>query len=206
MALGVAAIFGSAGSGKTETLVIVALMFWANPDIGKVYASAPTCVATTNVALRLHRIGSAEVKAFNSRVPARQRRHIPLVVRGYSIKVEVDAFVKIVSGDPLDMLSDPWQPEQWAISLSLCEWLLKIIKFDNYDLDKNDNPGCWSCRQTFETGKDMAGLRAFAKGSSLPSLITSIPTPDRRMHSLATIAGSPPRMKKNRRSLSCCMT
>lgn len=47
MPLGLIGIFGFAGSGKTETLTIVAYLFLSK--YSRIYASAPTHVATTNI-------------------------------------------------------------------------------------------------------------------------------------------------------------
>lgn len=133
--LGIVGIFGFAGSGKTETLAITSLVYLANPLINKIYVSAPTHVAVSNIASRIHQVGARVVKS----LPASVSGTIPLVVHGHNFNTEINAFIAMasdstLSGPPVD----PWRPVCWVAHLSPCEWLLKVVKSGKFDLDSRD--------------------------------------------------------------------
>lgn len=112
--LGIVAIFGFAGSGKTETLAVATLIYMQQPDIGNVYAAAPTHVATSKFADRLHLVGCETVSSLDQQcLAAAGRVFNPLVVRGYKMDVELHAFVTMVSkaseDSRADDLCNPWQ-------------------------------------------------------------------------------------------------
>lgn len=87
--LGVFAITGFGGSGKTEILALTALLFLGHSGIDTVYCCALTDSATTVFAERLHRLAD-EVGAQAGEL------HL-LVVRGYNLDIEASAFVEMAS-------------------------------------------------------------------------------------------------------------
>jgi len=51
--MGIVGIFRSAGSGKTQAIAVTTVVLLAYPNIGEVYGSAPTYMATSSLAERL---------------------------------------------------------------------------------------------------------------------------------------------------------
>ncbi|KAM0440830.1 hypothetical protein ACHAPT_000131 [Fusarium lateritium] len=160
--LGLIGIFGFAGSGKTETLAIVAHLFLSK--YSHIYASAPTHVATTNFATRFYRVGKSVIETYNATAPpGTPQRTLPLVVRGYDVRTEILAFFKVIHENSTD-ITPGGSTTRWDIKLSLCEWLLKIVKFGEWDLDALDDPILFALRQAFETDEQYAIVRRFAQG------------------------------------------
>ncbi|KAF4982633.1 hypothetical protein FZEAL_1782 [Fusarium zealandicum] len=162
--LGLVGIFGSAASGKTEILAVTALIYIANFKL--VYASAPTHASTTNFAVRLYRVGREVVQAYNENTFITQRRTLPLVVRGYKTDTELLAFIEVITQESANYLFTHPDRSKWGMTLSLCEWLLKIIQFANFDLDPLDDPALFRIREAFETEDQYAGLRSFVVGDT----------------------------------------
>lgn len=150
------AILGFAGSGKTKLLAITALLFIAHPDIGRIYCSAPTHVATSNFAERLHRVGGEISKKCSMSAP--------LVVRRYAIETEIAAFIKIATrrsrGADADM-ADPYRATRWSLKLSPCEWLLKVVGAGDFRLAPTDSHVLHKLREQFLTERQYDGLRRF---------------------------------------------
>lgn len=127
--LGLVGISGFAGSGKTHMLAVVALLFNTHPAVSHVYVSAPSHVAVSNIAMRIRELGMGLLR--------RGKWGFPLVVNGRnSLKKETDNFFSLIRRHHGN-LSVPAQTQRSAkddISLSPCEWLLKVIGFDSYEL------------------------------------------------------------------------
>jgi len=173
--LGIIAIIGFAGSGKTEMLALTAYLFMKHPDIGKIHCSAPTHVATSNFAERLHRLGTAIAKETGCSPP--------LVVRGYAVRTEVSAFIKIASGKSRgadEEIADPYRTGRWSLKLSPCEWLLKVMGARNFQLGAADPKCLHDLREHVTAGRHYEGLRKFTAGDISFSEVESC-TPDGAM-------------------------
>lgn len=136
--LGVFALIGCAGSGKTQLLAAITTMLWMNPDIGTVYGAAPTNVAVTNVATRCFDTMESLAKKLPS---GHSRRYLPVVVRGHAMKSEVSAFLKH-GGHPWvpaaewdsigqDSELDAYRPGPWQFRLSPAFWLWITLKMSS---------------------------------------------------------------------------
>jgi len=154
-------IIGFAGSGKTEMLALSSLAFIANPDIGRIYCSAPTHVATSNFAQRLHRLGGQIAAKLDSRSPGKFK--IPFVVRGYELRSEAAAFIQMIEGKHPNV-KDPYYVTEWPLPLSPCEWLLKVVHFAQFHLEEMDCPRLHSLRERFDAKPQYKGLRLFVAG------------------------------------------
>ncbi|KAK1982352.1 hypothetical protein LZ30DRAFT_822496 [Colletotrichum cereale] len=125
----------------------------------EVHASASTHKAVHNFADMLYKTGTQVVKALHEHANPDLPRHIPLVVRGYNIKKEVGSFIRLVIQDDIE-----WEMAKWSQQLSPCEWLLKLVNYDEFDLDPLDCPKLFHIRQSFRHDDEYAGLRAFVAG------------------------------------------
>lgn len=151
-------IIGVQGTRRkaAEMLVSTTLLFLANPGTNKVHASASSHNAVLDFALMLYEKGIEVVKALQKKDTCDMPRHIPLVVRGYNIKKEVGSFIRLVIRGEIE-----WEMSTWSQPLSPCEWLLKLVGFDELKIDPLDSPKLFDLRQSFRNERRFAGLRAF---------------------------------------------
>ncbi|KAK3487623.1 uncharacterized protein B0T23DRAFT_363679 [Neurospora hispaniola] len=119
------------GTGKTITLSTLTLGGLHCLHGGKVYGSGPTHTAVTNFALRIYANGRKVIDRYNKVVPSTSRRSYPLVVRGYSPKVEVETFTNIlktgIADDTAFKSRNPKNTPRWRLALSPSNWLLAIL-------------------------------------------------------------------------------
>lgn len=156
--LGLAVILGPTGLRLNTLLAVTTLLYIYNDGIKKVYCSAPTDTAVTAFAKSLHDLGAATSVALG--------RGIPLVVRGHPFEVEAEAFINVVSGRPYNTEVDrinEYSKLKWSISLSVCEWLLKIVDFEDFRLEATDGTTLLTLRHAFVSEGKYAGLRKFVK-------------------------------------------
>ncbi|KAI8304611.1 hypothetical protein K4K59_012706 [Colletotrichum sp. SAR11_240] len=154
--LGLVGIFGEVESCTSEVLAVTALLYMGNPDIKTVHAAAWRNEDVTKFARCLHSTASTVVRSMKDKCTSAAQPHIPLIVRGCNIHSEVEFFIKMIQGDLLI-----WDPRHWSRPFSLCEWLLKIVQHDEFDLDQLDRPELLEIRHKWKTSADYVGLRAF---------------------------------------------
>ncbi|KAJ3952797.1 hypothetical protein N0V92_010749 [Colletotrichum tropicale] len=154
--LGLVGIFGEMESCTSEVLAVTALLYMGNPDIKTVHAAAWRNEDVTKFARCLHSTASTVVRSMKDKCTSAAQPHIPLIVRGCNIHSEVESFIKMIQGDLLI-----WDPRHWSRPFSLCEWLLKIVQHDRFDLDQLDRPELLEIRHKWKTSADYVGLRAF---------------------------------------------
>ncbi|KAI8161746.1 hypothetical protein K4K49_002269 [Colletotrichum sp. SAR 10_70] len=154
--LGLVGIFGEMESCTSEVLAVTALLYMGNPDIKTVHAAAWRNEDVTKFARCLHSTASSVVRSMKDKCTSAAQPHIPLIVRGCNIHSEVESFIKMIQGDLLI-----WDPRHWSRPFSLCEWLLKIVQHDRFDLDQLDRPELLEIRHKWKTSADYVGLRAF---------------------------------------------
>lgn len=102
-----------------------------NSTIGKVFGSGPTHVAVSNFAERLYRRGAHVVERSNATAGADLRACRPLVVRGYRLDHEIQAFKNVLENGKADNSAAPrfpWAaPSRWTFPLSAANWLLVVL-------------------------------------------------------------------------------
>ncbi|KAK1833597.1 hypothetical protein QBC39DRAFT_380460 [Podospora conica] len=165
--LGVFVIIGCAGSGKTQLLAVITTMLWMNRTIGKIYGSAPTNVAVTNFAMRC--FGTMEIVA--KQLPAGHgRRYLPVVVRGYTMKREIFAFlehgrhpwVPAAEWDSIgqDSERDPYRSTPWKFRLSPAFWLWLTLKMPS-NINMGTLPMCPRLAEVKKRIREDAKYRGF---------------------------------------------
>jgi hypothetical protein len=154
--LGVIPIIGFAGSGKTHMSSHVAFLLMR--AVGPLYCAAPTHVATSNFAERLFDLGVEVSKNLGSNWRA------PLVVRGYRVNKELNAFEKIALQFDSSKVADPFVSTQWNLRLSVCEWLLKVVGAPGYELAETDPQQLHDLRKEFLEKAHYDTLRLWLKG------------------------------------------
>ena len=105
----------------------------ANKAIRKVYGSGPTHISVDNFAERIFQISSHIAERCNTRKleddATRTRRH--LVIRGYRLEHEVEAFLNILSSGVASNAAKPrvsfGSPSRWTLGLSVAFWLLVVL-------------------------------------------------------------------------------
>lgn len=181
--LGVFAIIGFGGSGKTEILALTALLFLGHRGINAVYCCAPTDVAAATFAERLHRI-AGEVGTEVGNLPL-------LVVRGYNLDSEVWSFVELATvGGPVEG-NDYDASIPRASELSACEWLLKVVKVGDFDLGTGPPSKLLQMRWNIFTpaNQEYGGLRLWLAGNISFSEIED-KTPSEKLEGSANLVRS----------------
>ncbi|KAH6848227.1 P-loop containing nucleoside triphosphate hydrolase protein [Chaetomium sp. MPI-CAGE-AT-0009] len=153
--LGVIPIIGFAGSGKTQMSSHLAVLLMRAVSI---YCAAPTHVATSNLAERLFDLGVKVSKKLGS------KWHAPLVVRGYRINKELEAFEKIALRFDPSKVADPFVITRWNLRLSVCEWLLKVVGAPGYQLAEIDPQQLHNLRKEFLGNAHYDTLRLWLEG------------------------------------------
>ncbi|KAF0318649.1 DNA helicase [Colletotrichum asianum] len=140
--LGLAIITAGPGYGKTTEMAknILAMEY----SFGRVFCTAPSNVAVTNLAVRVDKITMAVSDRHNDNIPGgtpRARRR--MIVRGYKRKDELAAFRSLLK-DP--KLGDAAAPRKfgglshWRLDLSLAFWVLVLLRSPAVrDLHEDDN-------------------------------------------------------------------
>jgi hypothetical protein len=154
--LGVIPLIGFAGSGKTQMSSHVAFLLMQ--AVGSLYCAAPTHVATSNFAERLFDLGVKISKKLGLDWGA------PLVVRGYRISKELDAFEKIALRFDSSEVADPFVTTRWNLRLSVCEWLLKVVGAPGYELAEIDPQQLHDLRKEFLRKAHYDTLRLWLEG------------------------------------------
>lgn len=156
--LGIVAIFGFAGSGKTEMLALTALVQLRCATIGKIYCAVPSHVAVTNFSVRLDRLATEVAKATAG------KRTLPMIVRGHSTAAELSAFYELAQNNGKEKPKDPFRSSKWSLKLSACEWLLRVMGFKGFQLKEDDSPAIHRLRERFLREDQYAALRKLAAG------------------------------------------
>ena len=149
--LGIMLIVGFDGSGKTQMSSHVAFLLMAS---GPIYCAAPTHVDTTNFANRLFKLGANLSKKLGC--------HMPLIVRGYNVQRDLDAFEAVVSEGSLGSVEE--DTTIWRMPLSPCEWLLKVVGAGGYELAVEDPESLHLMRVKYLTEPRYHNLRQFVRG------------------------------------------
>lgn len=148
--LGLAVVVGPCPlAHNSDPVEIMALMYIYNPNIGKVYCSGPTHHAVEVFADKVHKVSREVVKPL--------AESTPVVVCGRSLETEMKAFINHIGRKHLEMDNDR------ATRFSPCEWLLKIIKFNDFHLLESDSHAMWEFRRVFKGEGKYAALRDFVK-------------------------------------------
>ncbi|CAK7225828.1 hypothetical protein SCUCBS95973_005994 [Sporothrix curviconia] len=157
--LGMLGVAGFAGSGKTHHLALCALLMLAHPNINRIYVSAPTHMAVSNIAERINKLGI--------KVHGGTSAGVPLVVRGLDMKVELENFMSTIQ--PKAAKEDEWRSTgYWEQPLSLCEWLLKVVRAPGYELAAQVKPGLHDISQRFLESDYYSDLRLLVAGEHVP--------------------------------------
>lgn len=154
--LGLVAIFGFAGSGKTHLLAETALIYHGHHSINRVYVSGPSHRAVDNIALRIRLVGEKVAEG---------ETKLPLVVRGHKKDAEMANFIRLVENPDSSERQSRWDPVlPWSLELSLCEWLLRVTRAGNKDLTGREKPALLAIQEDFLENKTYGDLRRFIKG------------------------------------------
>ncbi|KAK4097145.1 hypothetical protein N658DRAFT_561957 [Parathielavia hyrcaniae] len=109
--LGIGIIAAAAGFGKTTVLATAGLSMEAS--LGSILVSGPTDVVVDNIARRLDRTSKEVCGRLNAGKTAGDRARHRMVVRGYNMRREVEAFINLWENPgytPTGRKSkDPWQ-------------------------------------------------------------------------------------------------
>ncbi|CAH0026931.1 unnamed protein product [Clonostachys rhizophaga] len=166
--LGLSLVTAGPGFGKTTVIAVATLSMVAS--IGPVYASAPTNVAVDNFASRLSAVDRKAVERCTkgkSEDPERIRRR--LIVRGYTVLEEVQAFRKLLQSPADADEAAPkrhWKPQsRWKLHLSASYWLLMILRSPAVRaLEPEDAKILWSAQELYDAQPDLQKLRELATG------------------------------------------
>ncbi|KAF4969787.1 hypothetical protein FSARC_3064 [Fusarium sarcochroum] len=159
--LGLGLITGSPGFGKTTAISLATLGMAAS--VGKVLASGPSHVATDNICARLDVVSHRVTDRYNNGKEQSDRQRRALVVRGFKIKHECDAFKKLLENPELGDEAAPFGTwgvrSKWKLNLSPSFWLLMCLGSSAVrPLHDDDSKALHSLRKSLTERKDVARL------------------------------------------------
>ncbi|KAI8157314.1 hypothetical protein K4K49_004629 [Colletotrichum sp. SAR 10_70] len=209
--LGLAIITAGPGYGKTTEMAksILAMEY----SFGRVFCTAPSNVAVTNLAVRTYRITMAVCDRHNDNLPDEtpRARH-RMILRGYKRKDEIAAFSSLLK-DP--KLGDAAAPRKfggishWRLDLSLAFWVLVLLRSPSvrelHDDDKKelhelqhevDARGDWSSLRDMATGRISWDAYAGSSGCPLDHMKTVQIIMD-RLVAMADVLATTPAMIVN---------
>ncbi|KAM0254015.1 hypothetical protein ACHAQJ_006985 [Trichoderma viride] len=167
--LGLACITAGPGFGKTTALAVGTLGMAAT--LRKIYATAPTHVATNNFAERLDRISQSVTSRRNEdRPPGENRARRTFVMRGFKWEEEYEAFKRTLENPHIGDKAAPnrdWSAEsKWTLHLSPTFWLMMALRSPAVrELHEDDHPGIHAVQQRIEKARKCERLCAVATGA-----------------------------------------
>ncbi|GKT87164.1 DNA helicase [Colletotrichum tofieldiae] len=160
---GILGVAGFGGAGKTHLISTLTNVCLDHPRLNKILLYSFGNGATSSVLGRSRKINIETVDTFNKAYPSKPREYA-IMVRGYNPATELQKVIDIASG------GDPNQPgeftDAWKMPLSLAEWTLKVVCFDDYYLDPLESRKLHSLREQFRAIPAYAPLGRFFKGKS----------------------------------------
>jgi hypothetical protein len=138
--------------------------------LGKVYATAPTHVATDNFAERLDRISQSVTSRRNEGRPHEGKSHRTFVMRGFKGEEEYEAFRRILENPHLGDKAAPnrdWSADsKWTLHLSPTFWLLMALRSPAVrELHEDDHPGILAIQKRLDNAPKCKRLRDVATGA-----------------------------------------
>ncbi|KAF5525579.1 hypothetical protein CGCA056_v002807 [Colletotrichum aenigma] len=165
--LGLAIINAGPGYGKTTEMAknILAMEY----SFGRVFCTAPSNVAVTNLAVRTYRITMAVCDRHNDNLPDETPRALyRMILRGYKRKDEIAAFSSLLK-DP--KLGDAAAPRKfggishWRLDLSLAFWVLVLLRSPSVrELHDDDKTELHELQHEVDARGDWTSLRDMATG------------------------------------------
>ncbi|PON27775.1 hypothetical protein TGAM01_v203542 [Trichoderma gamsii] len=181
--LGLVLVAAPPGFGKTSLLSTITLSMAAN--LRKIFAAAPTNVATDNFAERLHVTTEIVVMRLNQgkewRDKTRDRR--TFIMRGYKPEDEYQAFINLLRDPKLGDKAAPndWISEShWKLHLSPSFWLLMALGSEAVrKLHDDDHSSIHELQRILYSMPDCERLRKVARGDMTWEEYQSGPMADR---------------------------
>ncbi|KAJ4135210.1 hypothetical protein NW768_004831 [Fusarium equiseti] len=196
--LGIGLVSGPPGTGKSHLAAILVLLMCFNNSIKQVYVAAASNGATDNI---LDRIDDMAKKV--AAKPQGDSKHL-MVVRGYSLSIEVNNCILALLGMPFKEHTI-WNPSPWRFKLSLCWWTLRVLGSKAVPpLTVDDNAELWALHQNLNklvtsppihSGPIHSGLPKFrqfvklAQGIEPPQSYTRLLTEDVHQKLMSKLMG-----------------
>ncbi|KAF4442135.1 hypothetical protein FACUT_2243 [Fusarium acutatum] len=165
--LGFGIITTSANSGDTSAFTVAVLAMHAT--VGTVMASGPTPAAVNKFAFDLHTVSHSVACKYNIVRSQETRSRAALVIRGFQLQVECDAFKSLLRfphlGDEA-VGDDGWGVKlDWKLQLSASYWLLLCLSSESLPALHKDDRNILYEFQIFLAGSDnLARLRKRVSG------------------------------------------
>lgn len=139
--------------------------------LGRIFAAAPTNVATDNFAERLDRIAQNVTERLNEGKPSgdKTRTRRTFIMRGYKPEDEYQAFINLLRDPELGNKAAPgnWISESnWRLHLSPSFWLLMALRSKAVrKLHEDDHEGIHAVQRRLDMSAVCVRLRAVATGA-----------------------------------------
>ncbi|KAH9892222.1 P-loop containing nucleoside triphosphate hydrolase protein [Xylariomycetidae sp. FL2044] len=163
--MGILAIVGMAGSGKTHMLARMVNYVINTHELDKVILCAPTHTAVQNAMDRIEAIQS-ELMVVN------QKYNPHIFVHGFDLSINVDALIGMVTSGGKTM--KPWDKirsetkNHWRPEMSPCVLALKVLKFAgekySWELSSRDNRKLEALRDQLAKDPEVSVLFSWTRG------------------------------------------
>ncbi|KAM0256001.1 hypothetical protein ACHAPA_012316 [Fusarium lateritium] len=137
-------VSGPPGTGKSNLASVLTILMCFNESIQRVYVSAASNGATTNILNRMDSIAKDITQKLSD--SGHQVKGL-MLVRGFSYKDELKNCLDALSGISFEE-DVVWNPTAWRFKLSLCWWTLRALGATTVPpLTSNDNQELWELHQ-----------------------------------------------------------
>ncbi|KAF9768905.1 hypothetical protein IL306_013753 [Fusarium sp. DS 682] len=135
-----------------------------NSSVGKVLTSGPTHATVNNISAHLYTVSRIVARRYNANNRDDSSRRAALVVRGFKLQEECEAFKKLLQdpglGDHAAPVDEWGTPTEWKFHLSASYWLLICLGSGTLlPLNKDDSRAMHQLQRSFTRQESLTRLR-----------------------------------------------
>lgn len=162
--LSVLAITGPPGSGKTDCLASIVNLCLDQERLDRVLVHCTDSQATARLCRRADKLNKFATDSCNRNIPLDRQRRYALVVNGHSNMMDLHHVLDYVCLGLSESVPTRRKLTHFTMHLSLCEWVLKLVGYQQYSLDPLDSKTLHASREDYLIYPHLRPLREFFCG------------------------------------------